>query len=111
MSDTWVRVPSPVDPLGEEDAGHERGADDEPRVRAASVAASTQLRAARQLRACRRDADRSRGVVRRKLAARARANQARLQLAQELRVLRERLGQLRPYAALGGRALRQLLEL
>ena len=49
-------------------------------------------------------------LVRRRLALRAGLDQARLELAQELGVVRQRLSELRRHAALRGRLVGELLE-
>src|SRR5207247_801586 len=75
---------SPVDPLRDEDARHERRADDEPRVRAFLPG---RLRPRPELRRRRRDRP-VRGLpVGRRLPADASRDQARLQLPQEVGVV------------------------
>src|SRR6478609_6284899 len=84
----WVGIAPPVDPLGQEDAGGQRGSGDQPGTRAAATRHLLPLRPRAQLRA------------RRRLALGARLDQARLQLPDEVRVLCERLGELGLEAAL-----------
>jgi hypothetical protein len=98
---------SPVDHLRDRVADREGCADDEPRTRAA--AASLLRRRPRQLRGGRRP--RGRRFDRRRLALGARRDQARLQLAEELRVVGERGADLRLDAAASLRLLDDRLEL
>src|SRR5205814_10080729 len=106
---SWVGMASPVDPFRQHDPSNERDADDEERIRPA--AALLLLFALAKLRARRRQWRLPRLLVRRRLALRARLDQARLQLADEVGVLRERLGELRLDAALAGHLIRELLQL
>src|ERR671931_953325 len=101
-----VRMPPPVDPLREHDSRGERNADDEPRARAAAL----RLRKLAQLRARRREHRPARLLVGRSLAPRARLDQARLHLPDQVGVLRERLGELRLHAAFAGELIRELLQ-
>src|SRR6266516_3834501 len=118
---------SPVDPLRQHDAGGERGADDDPGARPAALLPS--LWAGAKLSARRRRCSSRRGNLpvppnplhwsavadrrlrRRSLAFGARLDQARLHLANEVRVLGEWPGELRLQAAFARKLVRELLEL
>src|ERR687895_425962 len=100
----WVCMASPVDHLGDEDAGHERGAQDDERVGTALSLPAAELRPRR----C--DEASPRLLIRRRLASGAGGHQARLQLAQERGVLRQLLGELRLHAAVGRGFVGQLLQ-
>src|SRR4051794_5138398 len=89
---------SPVDDLGEHVAGGECRADHEPWADAALALGLRRLRAL-DLRAGGRVARTAGRLVGGRVAGRARLDQARLQLAEELRVLGERLADLRFHAA------------
>jgi len=101
---------SPVDDLCEHDPGDERCADDDQRWRTAAGALALRARADLRPGTCRRG--RRLGLlVRRRLAASAGSDQARLQLAQENRIRAELLRQ--PFAdavAAGGQSIGQLLQ-
>src|SRR3954451_10148262 len=107
-SASWVGMASPIDELREHDPGDERGADDDERVRAALL---LRFLALAELRARRRQRRLPGLLIRRGFALRACFDQARLQLADEVGVLRERLRALRLYAALPRHVVRQLLQL
>jgi glycosyltransferase 2 family protein len=105
-SPAWVARPEPVDDVREHDAEGEERRDHDVRTRAAapgSPAVGTAALRTRPPGRGRRD-DLRRLPVRRRVAAGAGGDQARLQLAQELGVLGERLGELRLDAA-GARRL------
>jgi hypothetical protein len=95
----------PVQELGEQDARRPRRNDDEQRMRAAGI-----LRALAELWARRRDDSCARLLVGRSLSAGPGHHEARLQLAQEGRVLRERRRELRTQAARGRRAMGKNLK-
>src|SRR3954465_1637879 len=107
-SASWVGMASPIDELREHDPGDECRTDDDERVRAALL---LQLLALAELRARRRQRRLPGLLIPRGFALRARLDQARLQLADEVGVLRERLGELRLHAALAGHVIRELLQL
>src|SRR3954453_23048597 len=90
----------PVDHLREDDPRREADADHEPRRRARAGAALLGLGPRAELRYRRRNLRLAGSLVGRRLALRALDDQARLQLADELRVLGERLGELRLQPAL-----------
>src|SRR5579884_1668778 len=104
----------PVDPLREKDARGERDTGDDERVRATAFPLcglrGGRLRARAELRARRSLPRLRRLAVGRRVALGPCADQARLQLPQEVRVLRERLGELRRDAAAARSLLRELLE-
>src|SRR5436190_3160286 len=107
---SWVGMASPVDPFRQHDPCDERDADDEERVRPAA-GLLLRLPALAKLRARRGQWRLPRLLVRRRLALGARLDQARLQLADEVGVLGERLCELRLDAALAGHLIRELLQL
>src|SRR5438034_4950558 len=102
-SASWVGMASPVDEPREGDSSHQRSADDQERDRAAALLPAlltlTELRTGRGQRSL------SRLLVRRRLSFRARLDQARLQLADEVGILGERLGELGLDAALARQAV------
>src|SRR5262245_44174722 len=107
-----VGMASPVDPLREHDSCNERRADDQERARpAAALLLLFRLLALAELRACRCDRRLARLLVGRRFAPCARLDQARLQLADEVGVRRQRLGELRLHAAFTGHLTRELLQL
>src|SRR5436190_12011287 len=108
-SASWVGMASPVDELRECDSGHQCGADDQERDRAAALL--LRLLALPELRARRRQRSLARLLVGRCLALRPRLDQAGLQLADEVGVLSERLGKLPLDAALARHVVRELLQL
>ncbi|HEY8844132.1 MAG TPA: hypothetical protein VIM23_09535 [Gaiellaceae bacterium] len=91
----------PVEHLGQQHAGHKRGADDDQRRRAFRAALALLLRARPELWA----RGSARLLVHRSPAAGARLDQARLQLAQERGVVGELPGQPLPDAVAAGRGL------
>src|SRR4051794_22463623 len=103
-----VGMASPVDDLRDHDAERERRGDHDEGVRAALLRA---LRLLRQLRAGGRMPLRAGLLVLRRVAARAGHHEARLQLAQEVGVVGERLGDLRRHAVPRGRLRAQILDL
>src|SRR5205823_4450643 len=107
---SWVCMASPVDHLGGEDAHGERGSDDEQRRRATARLLASLL--ARRLRGRRgRDLRRGLPVRPRGVSACPGRDQARLQLAQEGRVLGELARQpLADAVAACGCASRELLQ-
>src|SRR6266542_5373015 len=94
---------SPVDPLREEDPRRERNAHHEPGIRAAAFL--SRLRPGAELRARGRDRRLPRLLVRRRLPPRARLDQARLHLPDQVGVLRQRLRELRFEPAFGRHAV------
>src|SRR5919204_2807364 len=82
-----VRMAPSVDPLRQHDAGRERDADDEPRIR---TAPRLRLGPLAQLRAGRRQCGPARLLVRGRLASGASLDQARLHLADQVGVFRQR---------------------
>src|SRR3954447_12902912 len=103
---------SPVDPLGGGDAGDETNPKHEPPVRsAAPTAPLRRLLPLSELRRRGRDTSLTRRLARRRVATCARLDQARLQLAHEVRVVCEGLRELPLDAALAGRAVGKRLEL
>src|SRR5215211_3902951 len=107
-SEAGVGMAPPVDDPRERDAERDRGSDNDPRARPAGA---RRLGACPELRSRRRDATLGRLLVRRQLASRARLDEARLELAQELGVVGERLRELRLHAALQREPVGLLLEL
>src|SRR4051794_3400598 len=103
-----VGMTPPVDDLREHDADREGGGDHDERVRAALLHA---LRALRHLRAGGSAPLRAGLLVLRRVALGAGDHEARLQLAQEVGVLGDRLGGLRGHAVALGRLLAQIVEL
>src|SRR5262245_24008649 len=102
----------PVDPLREHDSYDERRADDQVRGRsAAALLLLLCLLAPAELWPRRCERRLARLLVGRRFASRARLDQARLQLAEEVCVRRQRLGELRLHAALTGHLTRELLQL
>src|SRR6185437_12136766 len=95
----WVGIAPPVDPLGQEDAGGQCGSGDQPGIRPAAARLLLPLRRRAQLRARRSHGHLPGLLTRRRLALGARLDQARLQLPDEVCILRERLGELRLEAA------------
>src|SRR3954470_11280231 len=93
---SWVGMAPPVDPFREDDSGDDRNAHEEERVGPAA-AFLLRLLALTELWARRGERCLPRLLVDRRLAFRARLDQARLQLADEIGVLRERLRGARPY--------------
>ena len=106
---SWVCMPSPVDPLRQNDARNERCAHHDPRVRPAAV--SLRLRPRTELRAGRREPWPAGFVVRRSPTPGARLDEARLHPPDELGVLGKRLGELGLQPALTGHLICQLLQL
>jgi hypothetical protein len=98
-------MPSPVDELRKEDARRSGGYDHEQWVEAPVL-----LRAPAELRARGHDDVRARFLVGRRLTARSGQHQARLQLAKECGVFRQRRSEARFDAARGSCLPRQLLE-
>src|SRR5438552_13526246 len=96
----------PVDPLRKDDACDERRADHEVRIRAGPW-----TWALAELWARGRDSHAPRNLVRRQFTFRARSDQTRLELAQELGILRERLRELPADPAFGPGAVCEPPEL
>src|SRR5690242_827314 len=107
-SASWMGMAPPVDPLGEDDAGDDGSADDQKRIRTTVLLGLLPLP---ELRTCRRQRRLARLLVRGCLPSCARLDQARLELTDEVGILRERLGELRLDAALAGELVRHLLQL
>src|SRR5581483_1621539 len=93
----WVGMPPPIDDLGEHVPRCERGPDHEPRARAVPPPAART--GALELRPGGRAPDSAGRLVGRSLALRARLDQARLQLPEEVRVLGQGCADLRLHAA------------
>src|SRR3954470_18604050 len=107
-SASWVGMASPIDELREHDPGDECGTDDDERVRAALL---LRFLALAELWARRRQRHLPRLLIRRGFALRARLDQARLQLPDEVGVLRELLREVRLLADLAGHSNRVLVQL
>src|SRR5436305_5392047 len=90
-----VGMSPPVDPFGGDDAGREAHSEHEPRIRAAA-AALLLFRVGPLAELGRRgsDAPLAGALVRRRIPRRARFDEARLELADEVRVVRQRLREL-----------------
>src|SRR3954465_1640671 len=94
-SASWVGMAPPIDPFGEDDARDDGSADDEERLRPAVL---LRLPALPELRPGRGQRRLPGLLVHRRLPFRARLDQARLPLAHEVCILRQRLGEPPPDA-------------